>query len=233
MNAPNQLSFLPDDYLARKAQRRTNAICAALAVLVMGGSLAAFSMAQKTLKASETRHAAVENEYAEAAKPIEQFQLLQDKRKKMAHQADLSASLLEKVPRSFILADVTNALPAGVSLLDFTLDAKRKTPPPLPQSNLDSRAPTPDAKAIAAAPPVFDVTMKITGIAGNDQQVAQFINKLSKSTLFADVNLVESAEFTQGDDKLRKFQVSMTLDPNAEVRPSDKPANNTTVTETN
>ena len=28
--APNELSFLPDDYLERKARRRTNAICAVL-----------------------------------------------------------------------------------------------------------------------------------------------------------------------------------------------------------
>ena len=30
MGAPNELSFLPDDYLERKARRRTNAICAVL-----------------------------------------------------------------------------------------------------------------------------------------------------------------------------------------------------------
>ena len=33
MSAPNQLSFLPDDYLARKAQRRANLICATLFIV--------------------------------------------------------------------------------------------------------------------------------------------------------------------------------------------------------
>ena len=35
-SAPNQLSFLPDDYLELKAQRRTNAICAGLFAVVVG-----------------------------------------------------------------------------------------------------------------------------------------------------------------------------------------------------
>ena len=36
MAAPNELSFLPDDYLERKARRRANALCAGLSVIVMG-----------------------------------------------------------------------------------------------------------------------------------------------------------------------------------------------------
>ena len=34
MGAPNELSFLPDDYLERKARRRANAICAVLFFIV-------------------------------------------------------------------------------------------------------------------------------------------------------------------------------------------------------
>jgi hypothetical protein len=39
MAAPNELSFLPDDYLERKARRRANALCASLSVIVMGASV--------------------------------------------------------------------------------------------------------------------------------------------------------------------------------------------------
>ena len=40
------------------------------------------------------------------------------------------------------------------------------------------------------------------------------------------MNLVISDEFKQdeGDDKLRKFQIEMMLDPNAEVAPADADA---------
>jgi hypothetical protein len=59
--------------------------------------------------------------------------------------------------------------------------------------------------------------MKIAGTAYNDGQVAQFIAKLSRSKLLKDVNLSESSEYTIGDDKLRKFQIEMQLDPNVDI----------------
>ena len=50
MGSPNQLSFLPDDYLERKAARRTNAICAVLFLLVIGGVGSAFTISENATK---------------------------------------------------------------------------------------------------------------------------------------------------------------------------------------
>jgi hypothetical protein len=141
----------------------------------------------------------------------------------MDHQAALTASLLEKVPRTTILAELTNAaLPSHVSLLDFTLDARPRpaaaTPAPKTQferkqMQLESK----HASASAPEPRVYDVTMKLTGVADSDLQVAAFITRLSKSPLFQDVNLVVSDEFEQSKDKIRKFQIDMALNPAAQV----------------
>ena len=58
------------------------------------------------------------------AQRIRQADMMQEKQRTMARQAELAASLLEKVPRSFILAEITNAMPPGVSLIDFNLESK-------------------------------------------------------------------------------------------------------------
>ena len=73
---------------------------------------------------------------AQAARPIEQFQKLQEKQRTMAMQAELTSSLIEKVPRSFLLAEMTNSLPTGVSLVDLVLDSRKKVvaPPAAPKS---------------------------------------------------------------------------------------------------
>src|SRR3982751_1189733 len=115
MTSPNQLSFLPDDYLERKAQRRTNVICAMLFVIVLAAIAGAFTVTERSNHAVERQHADIERAYAEAAKRLEQVNEMQEKQKRMAHQAELTASLLEKVPLSHVLAEVTNALPTGVS----------------------------------------------------------------------------------------------------------------------
>jgi Tfp pilus assembly protein PilN len=66
--------------------------------------------------------------------------------------------------------------------------------------------------------------MKLTGLAASDVQVAQYINHLSNSRLLKDVNLVISDEYTEAKEKVRKFQIEMTLDPDAEVHPADNSA---------
>ena len=220
--APNQLSFLPDDYLDRKAQRRTNLIFAALFVVVSLVVASAFVLTERANRETERRHAEVQQQYAEAARRIEQVRQMQDKQRRVAHQAELAASLLERVPRGNILAELTNSLPKGVSLLDFVMESKKKAPPaqPAAKTAFEQKA---AAEKKAATPTVevrqFDVIMKVTGVAQTDVQVAQFINSLGRSPLLSDVNLVVSEEHAIGPDRVRRFQLEATLDPNAQVVP--------------
>jgi hypothetical protein len=61
------------------------------------------------------------------------------------------------------------------------------------------------------------VSIKITGIAGTDVQVAQFITRLNQSGLVRDVNLVVSEEFKGDGESMRRFQIEMMVSPNADV----------------
>lgn len=225
MPSPNELSFLPDDYMERKLQRRTNVICAMLFFIVMLTIGSAFTITERSVRQVEKEHEQIEQEYTEAAKRIQLVQQLQDKQRRMAQQADLAASLLEKVPRSHLLAEITNGLPAGVSLLDFIMESRiRAQPVPVKSAFEAKKADTAaaEAKKKGTPPPpqikAYDVTMKITGVATTDVQVAQFISKLNQSPLLKDVNLVISDEYKQSDDsQLRRFQLEATLDPVAVV----------------
>src|SRR4051812_26453595 len=128
MAAPNELSFLPDDYLERKQRRRTNAICAVLFTVVLGGLGGTFYVNDRVNREIDKQYnEVVLTQYTDAAKKIEQVQAMQEKQRTMAHQAELTASLLEKVPRSYLLAELTNDMPPGVSLLDFALEARVST----------------------------------------------------------------------------------------------------------
>jgi hypothetical protein len=239
-SSPNQLSFLPDDYLERKAQRRTNAICAILFLVVMSAIGTTFSISERSTREIDRRYNAKLSEFTTEAKRIQQAEKMQEKQRTMARQAELSASLLEKVPRSFILADITNAMPRGVSLMDFSLDSKRKnTPPPTApgstafEQRKSQTAKEQQKKEAAAASPgdvkLFDVNMKLTGLAQTNVQVAQFINKLNGSKLLKDVNLVITDTFEKDGENLRKFVIDCTLDPKAEVQAED--GNKTVATE--
>lgn len=232
MAAPNQLSFLPDDYLERKQRHRTNAICATLFVIVVGSVFAAWYFSKRSLSELEQQYTGIELQYTEAAKRIQQVREMQAKQRTMANQAELTASLLERVPRSHLLAEITNAIPTGLSLLEFDLVSRVRPPAPAatPPAGGAGGVTARDAAragqqpAPRAEPRQFNVQMKITGVAGTDVQVASFISKLSLSKLFRDVNLVVSEEHTIESRKVRRFTIEMTLDPDARVMAAGTPA---------
>ncbi len=207
-------------------------ICVALKVVVLGAVASAFYLSQRSLHAFEGRRAELDQQLVEAAHRIELVHQLQEKQTRMAHQAELTASLLEKVPRSYLLAEITNAKPANVSFLDFTLESKVRSSPvntnqnktayEIKKAEIEARLHPNTAAVGPAEPKAYDVTMKLTGLAGNDVQVAQFLKRLSRSKLFSDANLVISDDFVQNDQKLKKFQMEMTLNPEAEVRGGGK-----------
>ena len=224
MSSPNQLSVLPDDYLETKRQRRTNVICAALFLAIMSGIGLGFTTVEKSLRAAEKEHDEVVKEYADAATKIQQQKQMQEKHQKLNAQAELTASLVEKVPRSRLLAELTNAKPAGVSFKDVQLDSKLRIAAPAAKSQFETKRAAVEAaggggKPGAPAPQAknYDVTVKVTGRADNDVQVAQFMAKLNQSEIVRDVNLVVSDEENVNEIRMRQFQIEMMINPSAEV----------------
>src|SRR5688572_30248207 len=152
MAAPNELSFLPDDYLERKARRRANALCAGVSVIVMGAIASAFWFTERSMSGVEARAAAVDKQFSDAARSIEQVNKMKAQQQKIVHQAELAASLVEKVPRSNLLAEFTNALPAGTSLLDLSLESRVKVNAPPSANDARLRRKAAAAAAAQAAP---------------------------------------------------------------------------------
>ena len=224
MASPNQLSFLPDDYMEKKLRRRTNAILGTLFLIVVSSIGGTFVWKERATQRLQKQRAALQMEMAEAAKPIEQFKQMQDKQRQLAQQAELTASLLERVPRSYLLAEITNGIPSGVSLLDFDMNSRIRAggaPPPAATAFQQAAAANKPATPAPTPARVYDVQMRLTGIASTDVQVAQFITKLNRSELLRDVNLVVSDEYKQGTDVMRKFQIEMQINPDAQVSIDD------------
>jgi hypothetical protein len=134
--------------------------------------------------------------------------------------------LLEKIPRSFLMAKITNSLPAGVSLIDVNLESKLR-PGSAPAASGSKTAFEQKKSAVDPKKPgatlqqakLYDVSMKITGVAFTDVQVAQFISKLNTLPVFKDVNLIISDEYKDPDasQQLRKFQLELNVNPNADI----------------
>ncbi len=218
-------NFLPEDYLERRAQRRTNLISLTLFVLVMGGVVGAFFITDRQRQEVQALQRQVDAQYEDAARRLEQLDELQKRKQRMIRKARITAQLLERVPRSILLAELINNMPASLSLVEFELASKVITlPPPPGQTAMDRAKEQAKEKSLAKelgdeveVKPV-EVSLMLVGVAPTDVQVAQFMTALGKTSLFTDVSLVFSEESKVQDAAMRKFRVEMRLNGEIDTR---------------
>ena len=243
MSANNQLSFLPDDYLELKNQRRTNLLWAMLFIVAAAGIGLAYYYAANRVREEEERNAQVGQQFTDAAATMAQFNQLQQTQKLLDQKAKLSGSLVDNVLRTEILAELTNLLPESVSLSDMTMESKRiqKNTGPLTALDRARLVKMTQDGAVLPDPISYEMTLKLKGVAPGYMAVAQYLKNLRNSSLFSDIFLVVAAETEEqvgADGKkvaagLRRFEVKMMLNQQADTRlsttqPASRPVKNVT-----
>lgn len=218
-------SFLPEDYVEKKTQRRTNVISLTLFVVVMTGIIGAFLVTDRQRAEVYDLQYQVNGQFEEAAKRLEQLDDLQKRKAQMLRKARVTAVLIERIPRSLILAELINQMPATLSLLE--LDLKTKVIRTRVASSTALQAVKADRRrkgslAKSGNEPQAeksDVTMRLVGVAPTDVHVAHFMTSLSQADLFNDVNLDFSEEIRlSGDQLMRKFRIDMRLSQDVDIQ---------------
>ena len=207
------INFVPDDYVQSNESRRTNLISLVLLMVVMvalGGSFMIIKVRQRSCNAKERL---VNTRLDRIQEQIKQFEELQTKRKAMMKTALTTTELLEPVPRSVLLASLTNKLPQGVSLLRLNL--LQKEPDRTSQVAI-SKYQAAQAKKAADQSKVpleklLETHIDIGGVAPSDLQVAAYIERLSNSSLLDNVALVESKEHQTENGTFRQFKLTAML----------------------
>lgn len=219
---PKDMSFLPEDYLQKRIARRTNVICLALFVVVMGGVVAAYFVTDRQRSEVRGLQAQVNNQYEEAARRLEQLQKLQEQRKAMIHKANVTTALVERVPRTILLAEMINHMPASLSLLELNLETKELRATARPRTSMDRAKQKQKAKMLAKVEevkvPKTQMTVQLIGVAPTDVEVAKFMTSLSLHPLFADVNLQYSESTKIDDQPMRKFRVEMVINQDHDTK---------------
>ncbi len=231
-------SFLPEDYLAKKAHSRTNTIALTLFSVATVGVIGAFFVTHRQWNDVRTYQEAINVRYSQAAKDIEQLKQLEAQKTQLLAKAELTTSLIERVPRSILLAELVNRMPEEMTLLELDLEAKRvkvqKKPPAAASSTgsstLASRVSAQAANGASAVPqydaPRFDTTVTLIGVAPTHSLVAAYASNLQSCTLLSNVELRFSDKTKIKDQNMYKFRLDCTLDPVADARelnPEDNP----------
>ena len=209
------INFVPDDYVQRRRASRSNVLYLMLLLAMLGAIGITFGFIKMRQRAVQTELAQLNSRMAEAQQQIAQLEELKTKSQTMMKTMVMTAELLEAVPRSIILASLTNNLPSGVSLLDFGLEEKEtQIYKSAAKNTTSSRYSKANATAAASEPQkTVSTNLQIKGIAPSDIQVAGFISRLNDAILFDDVSLVESKEIEIEKIKYRQFQLKAVIRP--------------------
>lgn len=229
-------SFLPEDYITRKADVRSNMICLGLFVVVMFGVASAFLVTNRQWSSVKDEHKAISAAYETEAKKIDQLKSLEKQRQSMLERAEITVALVEKSPRSVLMASLVTSMPEGVTLLDAGLTSKRITAPAaqpatdaksISSTKKSTKKPTKSSKSSKdndenpeppkPQAPRFETTLRLTGVATSNEQIADYVTKLKACEMLDAVELTYIKESVMAELAMRKFQVDARLRPNAKL----------------
>jgi Tfp pilus assembly protein PilN len=220
------IDFLPNDYLAMRNRHRANLACLAIAGTVMVALGLVITLLFVNKVGAGQVLAVVEQQYQQASQQLNELKQLEERKADLLRKVALSTTLLERVPRSNILARLTNHLPRGTSLTLLTMKVEEVE---VRASEINADAKT--DKSAAAAPAnknaksgkpetvrMKQYVFRLDGVAPTDVEVAEYITRLNADALFRNVDLQFSEELAKEKDGVagRRFQLMFRLNSSAE-----------------
>jgi Tfp pilus assembly protein PilN len=224
-------SFLPEDYLDQKAERRTNMISLSLFGIVMVSVFAAFLVTNRQWSHVRKARASINAQYEDAAGQIKRLNELQSQKDQMLTKARLAAALVERVPRSILLAELINRMPPRMGLLKIELKSDKLKAVVKRSKSRNGRLKRPvrakSRRQIASQKkeeksqvevPRYRVKIKLVGVAPTDIEVSRYIASLNAHPLLVDVTLQYSEERKVENSKMRQFEIQMQLNNKLDIR---------------
>ena len=223
-------SFLPEDFVEERRDRRTGMFGIALFTVVIGAVAAAFFVTNRQWVDVRTAQMEIDSETESAAKEIAEMWRLEEMRAMMIEKAELARGLIEPVPRSMLLASLVNTMPDGLSLLALELKSEEIKLPRRAISQQPKKLEAKGAKpakagAGADAPKLEAVKRRVLvtaeGVAPDDLAVSGWMGALGKVPYLSSIRLELSEEKELDGRPMRHFKISMRIESNADARTWD------------
>jgi Tfp pilus assembly protein PilN len=232
------VSFLPEDYVAKKAEGRANMLCLILFGVVMFAVIGAFFVTNRQWLSVRAEQEAINKLYAQETKKIEQLKALEEQKAEMLQKAEVTTALIEKVPRSVLLAEIVNRMPQNITLESVDLKSKRINQTSTSKSPLGKPVATvktltgANGKATNVAqtekttikPPTFEYTLTLIGVAVANSHITDYVAHLTQSSLLEGVDLSFIENTVKNEVEMRKFQITARIKPDADARSIVAPA---------
>ena len=217
------VGFLPEEYLVKRRERRTNVMAVALFITVMASVAIAFVVTDRNWHDVRTARVMVNEQFVLASDQIQAMEAYEVRVGKMLEKAHVAVGLLDAVPKSILMAEVIRRMPEGLSFLRFEFktneikSVRPKAPAVRSIASSSSRSEVKEEKN-KYEPRRWTSQVEIEGLAPTDQEVSRFIDAMVDLKLISRVRLEYSREKEIGEQTMREYRIVMTIGPNADVR---------------
>lgn len=239
-------SFLPQDYVTRKAELRANLLCLGLFGVVMFGVIGAFFVTNRQWLNVRQDQQLITTQYSAEATKIDQLTRLEDQKGEMMEKAEITTALIEKVPRSTLLSELITRMPQQITLLELSLVSKRikDTPTGGKPGVITTTSGGPAIRTLSGAganpstakpamahdakgkpgdpekvpPPRFEYTLHLIGVARQNNDIADYLAGLKDCPLLDNVDIKYIKETTIDKLDLRKFEIQAEIKKDADAR---------------
>ncbi|MEM9373768.1 MAG: hypothetical protein AAGA55_09005, partial [Planctomycetota bacterium] len=178
-------SFLPAEYVKNKSQTRANFVALMLFAIVMAGVVGVFVVNHQRWRDVTADAKVVATQFSEEAAKIDQLKELENQRAELLDRAEVVTALIDRVPRSVLMAEIVRAMPDEMTLTVVDLEGDR-IKPPAPAKEKKSKGKTRSISRKSAGkdekpeapkvhPPKFKHTLTVEGLTEENEQVADFL----------------------------------------------------------
>lgn len=192
------MNLLPDYYVKRRLRNRFDLVCVVLFAIVMAVMIGTDKYSSRQNRIIQAENIKVNAKFTEAANFLKNdFFQLQGCKGAMLKNAQAVAEKEERIPRSYILAVITNACPESLSLSELLLTTREPTKQKNKRGRVVKRVKT-GAKSAEAQedkpkpPPIIEV--KLQGVAKTDSVVTGLYSVLKFHPLVKKVDLQYTRE---------------------------------------
>ena len=224
-------SFLPEDYVARRAEVRANFLALVLFGIVVFSIVAAFFVSNRQWTTVKDQRAIIAAEYALAQRGIDQLKKLDEQKKEMLDKAEVTTALIERIPRSVLLSQLVQRMPEQITLLDLKLESKKaivpkaavKKPNQVMRGTLTRGGKAPNVEKPRVVAPSYTYTVTIIGVTQKNEHITDYLSSLNQCDLFDRVDLQHIKERTIDEVDLREFEIKIKISQTADARSVQSP----------
>jgi Tfp pilus assembly protein PilN len=210
-------SFLPEDYVKSKGERRANLLSLSLFGVMMLAVVAAFFATNKKWMNVRDEKRSINAMYVQEAAKIDELKALEAQRDELIKKAEVTAALVERVPRSLLFAEIVRRMPDEVKLLEMELESEEiKKASSSAKKSAGVRTLSGAAKAAGGAKaaeeeeslvPEYRQSLTLVGVGRDNDNIADYIESLKNCSILTGVELQYIKETKIENADLRKFEL--------------------------